>query len=43
MMVSPNGEYVGGVWEDGPWAFAGIAEFFGGVTNMIKYMEKLVP
>ena len=43
MMVSPNGEYVGGVWEDGPWAFAGIAELFGGVTNMIKYMEKFVP
>ena len=43
MMVSPNGEYVGGVWEDGPWAFAGIMDFFGGVTNMIKYMEKFVP
>ncbi|MGC9779479.1 MAG: hypothetical protein HZR80_09585 [Candidatus Heimdallarchaeota archaeon] len=38
MAVSPYGEYVGGVWEDGPWAWAGIPGF-GGVTNLIKYYE----
>ncbi len=52
MMVNPSGEYIGGVWEDGPWAYAGVMigidiygnpEFFGGVTNLINYMEKLVP
>jgi len=39
MLVSPYGEYVGGVWEDGPWAFAGIPGF-GGVTTLTKYFEK---
>ena len=39
MLVSPNGEYVGGVDEGGGWAFAGIPGF-GGVTYLIKYFEK---
>ena len=49
MMVSPYGEYEGGVWEDGGWAFAGemnMVEFipiFGGVTYLTNYMEKFVP
>lgn len=49
MMVSPKGEYLGGVWEDGGWAYAGVMidmvneEFFGGVTWLKKYMEKCVP
>ena len=43
MMVSPNGEYEGGFWEDGGWAFAGLGGFFGGVTTLTKYMEKMVP
>ena len=43
MLVSPNGEYIGGVWEEGGWAFAGIAGLVGGVTYLTKYMEKWVP
>ena len=49
MMVSPYGEYDGGVWEEGGWAFAGVMDMvnfipvFGGVTYLTKYMEKLVP
>ncbi|MHA1203267.1 MAG: hypothetical protein ACTSQ4_12210 [Candidatus Heimdallarchaeaceae archaeon] len=39
MLVSPNGEYVGGVYEGGGWAFAGIPGF-GGVTYLTKYFEK---
>jgi len=48
MMVSPKGEYLGGVWEDGGWAYAGVMidmvneEFFGGVTTLTNYMEKVV-
>ncbi len=42
MMVSPNGENLEEVDWDG-WAFAGIPEFFGGVTYLTKYMEKWVP
>ncbi|NHJ85024.1 MAG: hypothetical protein FK734_06150 [Asgard group archaeon] len=38
MAISPYGEYVGGVWPDGPWAFAGLPGF-GGVTNLLKYYE----
>lgn len=40
MLVSPNGEYIGGVWEDGGFATAGIPDFVGGVTLLTKYMEK---
>ncbi len=40
MFVSPNGEYIGGVWEDGGWATAGIPGLVGGVTLLTKYMEK---
>ena len=47
MMVSPNGEHLEGVWEQGGWAFAGIMvggiPIFGGVSYLTKYMEKLVP
>ena len=47
MMVSPNGEHLDGVWEQGGWAFAGITiggiPIFGGVSYLTKYMEKLVP
>ena len=49
MMVNPSGEYIGGVWEDGPWAYAGVMidvvnqKLFGGVTSLTKYIEKLVP
>ena len=49
MMVSPYGEYDGGVWEEGGWAFAGVMDMenfvpvFGGTTYLTKYMEKLVP
>ena len=53
MMVNPNGEYkvwdeineewVYGVWEQGGFAFAGIAGYVGGVTYLTKYMEKWVP
>ena len=46
MMVSPNGENLEGEIWDG-WAFAGVTvdgiPTFGGVTNLTKYMEKLVP
>ncbi len=46
MMVSPNGENDKGEIWDG-WAFAGVTvdgiPTFGGVTNLTKYMEKLVP
>ena len=42
MMVSPNGENDKGEIWDG-WAFAGIGGFFGGVTTLTKYMEKMVP
>ncbi|TET58718.1 MAG: hypothetical protein E3J52_07715 [Promethearchaeota archaeon] len=53
MLVSPNGDYkkwdqeneewIYGVWEQGGFAFAGIAGFVGGVTYLTKYMEKWVP
>jgi len=49
MMVSPYGEYEGGFWEDGGWAFAGemdmvnMVPIFGGVTYLTNYMEKFVP
>ncbi len=49
MMVSPYGEYDGGFWEEGGWAFAGemdmvnMVPIFGGVTYLTNYMEKLVP
>ena len=43
MMVSQNGEFIGGVWEEGGWAFAGIAGFVGGIAYLTKYMEKWVP
>ena len=42
LLISPNGEYVGGVWPEGGWAFAGIPGF-GGITYLTKYMEKWVP
>jgi len=42
MMVSPNGENSEEVpWEG--WAYAGLGGFFGGVTYLTNYMEKLVP
>jgi len=53
MMVSPKGEYVLGedpevfIWPQGGWAAAGIMvggiPSVGGVTYLIKYMEKWVP
>jgi len=43
MLVSPIGEYVGGFWPQGGWAYAGLGGFFGGVTYLTKYMEKSVP
>ncbi|GAH24640.1 unnamed protein product, partial [marine sediment metagenome] len=51
MMVSPKGEYKGGVWEDGGWAYAGVVigmvngnlQFFGGITSLTNYMEKWIP
>ena len=43
MLVSQNGEYIGGVWEEGGWAYAGIAGYVGGGTYLTKYMEKWVP
>ncbi len=43
MLVSPNGEYIGGVWEQGGWAAAGMLGVFGAGTYLTKYMEKLVP
>ena len=43
MLVSPNGEYVGGVWEQGGWAAAGYLGYFGAGTYLTKYMEKCVP
>ena len=47
MMVSPNGEHLEGVWEQGGWAVAGIMvggiPIFGGVSYLTKYMEKWVP
>ena len=42
MLVSPNGEYVGGVWEEGGWAAAGIWGFTAG-TYLTKYMVKWIP
>ena len=43
MLVSPNGEYIGGVWEQGGWAAAGMLGWFGAGTYLTKYMEKSVP
>ena len=47
MLVSPNGEHLDGVWEQGGWAVAGIMvggiPIVGAVTYLTKYMEKLVP
>ena len=39
-MVNPTGEYMGGIWEDGGWAYAGTLENAGGCTYLTKYMEK---
>ena len=43
MFVSPNGEYLGGVWEQGGWATAGImvggTPSVGVVTYLKSYME----
>ena len=46
MMVSPNGDFVGGSWQTG-WVYAGIVDYdgiemFGGVTFLTKFMEKWV-
>jgi len=47
MLVSPNGEHLDGVWEQGGWAVAAIMDggipIFGGVSYLTKYMEKLIP
>ena len=43
MLVSPNGEYEGGVWPLGGWAAAGLLGWFGAGTYLTKYMEKSVP
>jgi hypothetical protein len=40
---SQFGEYEGGVWEQGGWAFAGIMNEFGAGTYLTKYMVKMVP
>ena len=42
MFVSPNGEYDGGVWEQGGWAYAGLYGMPGVVTYLTKYMEKWI-
>lgn len=42
MLVSPEGSYLGGVWPEGGWAFAGIPGF-GGITYLTKYVENWVP
>ena len=42
MVVSPKGEIEDGLPRGG-WAFAGFMGYFGGVTNLTKYMEKWVP
>jgi len=42
MAVSPEGNYVGGVWPEGGWAFAGIPGF-GGITYLTKYVENWIP
>jgi hypothetical protein len=39
MVVSPEGDYVGGVWPEGGWAFAGFPGYFGGITLLTKYLE----
>ena len=43
MLVSVDGEYAGGFWEEGGWAAAGIMEEFGAGTYLTKYMEKWIP
>jgi hypothetical protein len=43
MLVSPDGEYIGGADEQGGWAAAGIMGWFGAGTYLTKYMEKSVP
>ena len=43
LMFNPTGEYVGGVWEEGGWAFAGIPGFFGGCAYLTKYVDTRVP
>ncbi|MHA1390333.1 MAG: hypothetical protein ACTSR9_18095 [Candidatus Thorarchaeota archaeon] len=43
MLVSPDGEYAGGVWEEGGWAAAGIMGEFATGTYLTKYMVKYVP
>lgn len=40
MAISPYGEYVGGVWDTGGWAKAGIYGGVGGVSSLIKYFER---
>ena len=39
LVISPYGEYVGGVYEGGGWVLAGIPGF-GGVTYLTKYIER---
>jgi hypothetical protein len=43
MLASQYGEYIGGVWEEGGWAAAGIMGAFGAGTYLTKYMVKMVP
>jgi len=40
---SQFGEYIGGVWDEGGWAFAGIMGEFGAGAYLTKYMIKYVP
>jgi hypothetical protein len=40
---SQFGEYEGGVWDEGGWAFAGIYGEFGAGAYLTKYMVKMVP
>ena len=43
LMFNPTGEYVGGVWEEGGWAYAGIPNYVGGCAYLTKYMDTRVP
>ena len=54
MLVSPEGQYVGGVWPEGGWAYAGVVlefdplsgmpvKLFGGITWLTKYVENWIP
>ncbi len=43
LMFNPTGEYVGGIWEEGGWAYAGIPSYAGGCAYLTKYVDTRVP